>query len=531
MTDHITSLTAKNEPSLGVHYTNAEMAGVLIRVILDPLTTEKDPKSILNLRILDPACGDGSFLLGVADYLTHTLLTPPDRTARVADSSLSMLKHRVSQCIAGVDVDERAVNLAFARLHAAGYPIHRSQIRCLNSLFQAETYSGVDKNPLTLESAFGEMFSRPRPGFDAVLGNPPYVDAATLMKKAPDIRRLCLQGYQTATGAWDLYCVFIERALQLTRAGGRHGFIVPSALCAAEYARGARSCLVAHGGLTEIIDLRDSDGFDARVYPMGYALTVDTNRSPQPVQISGAGAVRAGSPTSSSDPWPLLDSGPDWALTHAHPDLSTLAEVHGGATVSEAYTMAPLLTEVCHGDTCSIRVINTGTIDPLCVLWGKKKLRYLGRRLQSPVVARPQLDDLPPTRLQQSRQKKVVVAGLSRRLEAVADLEGEYLAAKSTVVVMPVDGVSVAYLAGVINSDAASAWYRWRYGTLALRGGHLRVGPPQLRALPVPDPRMYPEAAAEVERLTLALCALDGEDEVLWQALNSAVNLLYVAQD
>src|SRR5690606_37150329 len=110
------------------------------------------------------------------------------------------------------------------------------------------------------------------------------------------------------------------------------------------------------------------------------------------------------------------------------PRLGDLATICGAATVAEAYALRDALHEGEPGDGV-LRAVNSGTLDPLRCLWGNKPLRYLGRTLRRPVVP---LEALPPRRAAQAVSPKIVVAGMTRRLEPVLDADGTLAALKST---------------------------------------------------------------------------------------------------
>ncbi len=115
------------------------------------------------------------------------------------------------------------------------------------------------------ELEFPEVFltddGRPRPdgGFDAVVGNPPYVQIQDLGR---EMAEYCRRRYDTASGAFDVYVPFIERSLSLLRPGGRLGFIVPNRLLKLDYAKKLRSLLSIGGLLEEIIDFGDAQVFE-----------------------------------------------------------------------------------------------------------------------------------------------------------------------------------------------------------------------------------------------------------------------------
>jgi adenine-specific DNA-methyltransferase len=104
----------------------------------------------------------------------------------------------------------------------------------------------------------------------------------------------------------------------------------------------------------------------------------------------------------------------------------------------------------------------------------------------------------------QIKGEKVVVSGMSKRPTAIWDREG-VAAAKSTVLIIPKD-TSGAYIAALINSEVMNDLYNILFGSLSLSGGYLRFGPPQIRALPVPD--ATPEQQLEIAILVEQILAL-----------------------
>src|SRR5262249_42606452 len=156
----------------------------------EPLIAGRTVDEILALRICDPAIGEGVFVAEIIEQL-----------AAAAGGSAEIRRAIAARCIAGVDVDPRAVEAArratgAARRRTAGA-------------------SAVD-----WRAAFPDAFVRG--GFDAVVGNPPYVRQEWLGGKAS------LRGYASYDGVADLYVYFIELAHRLVRPGGRYCLITPN---------------------------------------------------------------------------------------------------------------------------------------------------------------------------------------------------------------------------------------------------------------------------------------------------------------
>jgi type I restriction-modification system DNA methylase subunit len=119
--------------------------------------------------------------------------------------------------------------------------------------------------PLHWQIEYPERFldSRGAPlpdgGFDAVIGNPPYLRIQELGR---DVAEYCRQRYDTTTGSFDAYVPFIERGVSLLRPHGRLGFIVPSAFLKLEYGARLRARLAERRLVEEIIDFGHAQVFD-----------------------------------------------------------------------------------------------------------------------------------------------------------------------------------------------------------------------------------------------------------------------------
>ncbi|MFM7423394.1 MAG: Eco57I restriction-modification methylase domain-containing protein [Elainella sp.] len=521
----------------GVYYTPAALVNYVVKATLDKFTEAP--------LLLDPACGGGVFLVAAYQYLLerHRLLY--QRPASLSECQQLLCR------IHGVDIDLMAVqvtklSLWLTLLETA--PISASvSLAVLPDLDQLihqgnAVVADPEVDPLALD--WPTVFPQVRQGFDLVLGNPPYLDAELMSSRFVSWRSYCAQHYQTATGNWDLFCVFIEKALQLCRPGGITSLVVPNKLLAANYASGARQ-LLSRTRLWSLRDYSQTAVFDAAVYPVVYIsentyvcggsyvsensqvfennCTCEDSYVPENNCTCENSHVPENSPRSSSFtqyeqmqtlervgltyPIQLMKQSPlPWLVgIQAHtnlvhrleqrPKLGDWANLTGAATVAEAYRLQELIRNQPCPDTADLRFVNSGTLDRYQMLWGQKPLRYLGQSYLHPVVAAAELGDLLPKRLHQSRQPKLIVAGMGLRIESVLDLSGSVLAGKSTTVIgLPVcnpdSGIPLDphYLLGLLNSHLLSFYLLTRFGGNRLQGGYLRIGPPQLRQLPIAPP-------------------------------------------
>jgi hypothetical protein len=110
------------------------------------------------------------------------------------------------------------------------------------------------------------LSATPRGGFDAVIGNPPYVRQELL---GDEIKRVLKAGYTTFDGMADLYVFFYEQGLRLLRPGGRLCYVVTNKWLRAGYAEALRQLFVTAGQVEFIADFGHAKHFfpDADVFP------------------------------------------------------------------------------------------------------------------------------------------------------------------------------------------------------------------------------------------------------------------------
>lgn len=482
-------------------------------------------------RILDLACGGGVFLVRA-----YRLLLKRRRDLLGRQLAQSERQQILQTCIFGVDLDPPAVDitrlsLLLESLRDEGWqgnralPTHRSNVGFAkypsalpsesqhhndglqHNIQQGNAILSTELGGIDWETAFPTALTDG--GFDVVIGNPPYLDSEAMTLWFPQWRRYCAQHYRTATGNWDVFCVFIEKALELCHPSGFHSFVVPNKLVSAHYAAAARSHLLQHSDLLALRDYSDVAAFAASVYPLVYVVERRSPISPEQIRLSDqtrgiryermetlnrvkqASTLPSSHFTSTQTGWLLSPNLRHTTLVcrlcNRFPRLGDLAQVTGAATVTEAYALNPLIGDRPRLQDTDLPLVNSGTIDPYRFLWGEKNLRYLGETYRYPAVSRVQFQAQFPRRCQQAMQPKIIVAGMTRRLECAVDRNGGIVAGKSTSIIQT-DDIPLLYLLGLLNSSLVSAIFKQQFGGNRLQGGYLRVGPPQLRSLPIPLP-------------------------------------------
>lgn len=534
----------------GVYYTPQEINEWMVEQTVGKLVEGKTPRQLSSIKIIDPACGSGSFLIAAYEYMLQYhldwyQLNDPGKWARRRQPvlvktalgewrlSIDERKRILTNNIFGVDIDPQATEvsklslllkvlegeteqvLQISMFGQRALPDLGANIKCGNTLVAFDIGPliplDVDEdepiNSFEWQLEFPEVFSRKNPGFDVVIGNPPYVDSEWMTTYRPNLRRYCAEKYDAASGNWDLFCVFVEKSVEIMRKGGLHSFIVPNKIASADYAAACRRILADRNALLKIRDYSAVPVFPVSVYPLIYVVRkgAPPTRNAEPVKYSrwvGRSVALARNESAVDFPyevlrtngqvWPIFGNVQPGNLLGKIEKCATpareVATISGAATVSEAYDLLPLLENDENPGSHYFRVINSGTIDPFETHWGRKEMRYLKHKFRFPVVDSGALQKIQSSRVTQAQTPKVVVAGMTKKLEAFADTTGGFLAAKSTTIMIPKSRLDVEYLAALMNSELMNFVMNRKFGGLALSGGYLRIGPPQLRQLPIKVP-------------------------------------------
>jgi hypothetical protein len=189
-----------------------------------------------------------------------------------------------------------------------------------------------------------------------------------------------------------------------------------------------------------------------------------------------------------------IDSENWWRAIHQRPSdassgdttsIGDLFEVHASMTAGEAYSLLPFVEE--GDDQSTLRFVTTGLIDPGVCHWGRKTCRYLGKRFERPTFATDSLPEQLLRRVKRMQRPKLLVAGLSTRVEVFLDEEGDHIGAVSTYSILhPKDDVeALRELCDRLNSEDAADRLRQELGATALGGGRMTLTKKFLKLLTI----------------------------------------------
>jgi len=209
-------------------------------------TLESYKKWLLELKIVDPACGSGAFLNEALSFLIREHKEVDDLIAELTNTPLRIFdteKSILENNIYGVDINEESVEIAklsmWLRTAQKGRQLSNlsNNIKCGNSLIDDITVAG-DK-AFNWENEFPQVFAKG--GFDVVIGNPPYVRKQGLMEHYPEMCVYYESKYVSATANYDLYALFMEASYRLINNKGIVSFILPHKFLVSDFGEGIRT--------------------------------------------------------------------------------------------------------------------------------------------------------------------------------------------------------------------------------------------------------------------------------------------------
>jgi adenine-specific DNA-methyltransferase len=294
----------------GVYYTPQYIVDYIVQNTVGEKIKNKTPQEIADIRICDPACGSGSFLVGAYQYLLDYHLDYYTQAKNIkaalkggkiyeaafqAYRLTIMEKQRILENnIFGVDIDGQAVEVTKLSLYlkllenesgeSTGELFKYSDmtlllsleenIKCGNSLVGTDFYlqpnldltddDRIKVNCFDWEKEFGQRIARMNTNdaglFDVIIGNPPYFNIQTLGAKSEIAQYIQKKYADIWQDKSDILFYFLAKALRLSK--GNVGFILSNAFLFSDKAQKLRNKIIDDGRLAKIVNFEQFQAFE-----------------------------------------------------------------------------------------------------------------------------------------------------------------------------------------------------------------------------------------------------------------------------
>ena len=240
----------------GIYYTPSYIVDYIVKNTVREYIKTHTAEEIKDIKILDPACGSGSFLIRAYKELENYWKQTTDFAQTTLDSEefyskkVEILKNNIF----GVDKDPKAIEIAQLNLllqiseSKQRLPILQNNIKVGNSLIDDPN---VSDKAFKWEEEFPEIINNG--GFDIVIGNPPY--GADFDSKSKKFLNVKFEGENTGNSA----SYFIFKSLSLLRPNGIFAMIVPKQLTYVTSWNETRK-LILRNEILQIIDVSEAFG-------------------------------------------------------------------------------------------------------------------------------------------------------------------------------------------------------------------------------------------------------------------------------
>lgn len=235
-------------------------------------------EAVKNIKIVDPACGSGAFLITTFEYLLNYNNYLDDKIfdlTGVKDLFSDTTKEILQNNIFGVDLNKESVEITKLSLWLKTADGNKTlatledNIKCGNSLIDDPEIAG--EMAFNWEKEFPEIFENG--GFDIVVGNPPYVDIKSLN---PVEVKYYFKRFLTTENRVNLYSIFIEKGIEILSKNGILSFINPNSMLVNDSYAKLRDLIFSK--ITHIVKLPDNIFEEAKVETIIFEIKNSENK-------------------------------------------------------------------------------------------------------------------------------------------------------------------------------------------------------------------------------------------------------------
>lgn len=433
----------ENRKDAGQYYTPNKVVNFIIDKIEINLSKNKE------LRIIDPACGSGQFLILAYDKLL-------EQYKNIGVNENTAHKNIVEKHLFGVDIDPIACVLAKANLILKN-PFISVRPNIFTNDFLKKDYGLIEKDP------FEQIYKQ----FDFVVGNPPW--GASLTKEN---KKYFEKYYEIGEVGLNTFTLFIERSFDFLKEKGRLGFLMPEAYLKIKVHQPSRKQILSRA---EIKLLAISGDIFKKVYAPSLVLIFEkTGKIKNDHQITIQEGVFNGGITETKIPQSLFESTPDNIFNIHFSDLST-----------------KIIQKI---DSLDNKYLKDNTLFVLGIVTGDNKKYLLPKKLSNdyePIVVgkdlrkfqidfggnyfiydKKTLQQIAP-RDYYEKPEKLIYKFIGKNLVFVYDNEKRFSLNNANAIVPNIPNLKMKYILGVLNSELIQFYYAKLFFTIRVLRSNL----------------------------------------------------------
>ncbi|GAA0761021.1 Eco57I restriction-modification methylase domain-containing protein [Psychroflexus lacisalsi] len=457
-------------------------------------------KWLLQITICDPACGSGAFLNQALEFLILEHRYIDELQAKLFGDAmvLSEVENAILENnIYGVDINDESIDIAklslWLRTAQKGRKLTslNDNIKCGNSLIDNKDIAG-DK-AFNWKEEFPEVFSKG--GFDVIIGNPPYVSNKDMHRHGMQnqINHWNEKFESAKSGNYDIFIPFIEQGMRLVKENQSLSFIIPNKFLSAKYSKSLLNLISKDYTFDQVIDYSNINVFaDASVYPI--IITVSNIKQNQKEKTSvnriivEQGAFEEFGIHRKWDYINLkfldsIDKESDSIISKIEKSKNTLnneLSFEPGINGFQFTNYAQCVTDGKVNED-SKRLTVTGSIDPH--IFTNNITRYKKKDYVKPYITYDS-EIISEGKWALFSRPKVMVAGMTKIIEASLDAEGKYAPAVSVYSICgEIENLYQVQL--IINSKLINWFFRYKFSDKHMAGGYISVNNLLLQKIPL----------------------------------------------